>query len=74
MIFVKNFRGGREVNMINTVSKMNLSKKGWEGGGGQPQFGYVFIYTGFFLDVTPNAPSDGGVLCILYSLHDILSI
>ena len=32
MIFVKNSRGGREVNMINTVSKINLSKIGWEGG------------------------------------------
>ena len=38
MIFVKNSRGGREINMINTVSKINLSKQGWEGGG-QPQFG-----------------------------------
>ena len=28
MIFVKNSRGGREVNMINTVSKINLSKIG----------------------------------------------
>ena len=27
MIFVKNSRGGREVNMINTLSKI-----GWEGG------------------------------------------
>ena len=33
MIFVKNSRGGREVNTINTVSKINLSKVGWEGGG-----------------------------------------
>ena len=38
MIFVKNSTGGREVNMINTVSKINLSKInlskiGWEGGG-----------------------------------------
>ena len=33
MIFVKNSRGGREVNMINTFSKINLSKIGWEGGG-----------------------------------------
>ena len=24
--------GGREVYMINTLSKMNLSKTGWEGG------------------------------------------
>ena len=31
MIFVKNSMG--EVNMINTVSKINLSKIGWEGGG-----------------------------------------
>ena len=32
MIFVKNSRGGREVNIINTLSKINLSKIGWEGG------------------------------------------
>ena len=32
MIFVKNSRGGREVNMINTLSKINLPKIGWEGG------------------------------------------
>ena len=32
MIFVKKSRGGREVNMINTLSKINLSKIGWEGG------------------------------------------
>ena len=43
MIFVENSRGGKEVNMINTVSKIdlskiNLSKIGYEGGG-QPQFG-----------------------------------
>ena len=25
--------GGREVNMVNTLSKINLSKIGWEGGG-----------------------------------------
>ena len=28
MIFVKISRGGREVNMINTLSKINLSKLG----------------------------------------------
>ena len=33
MIFVKNSRGGREVNMINILSKINLSKIGWEEGG-----------------------------------------
>ena len=38
MIFVKISREGREVNMINTFSKMNLSKLGKEGGG-QSQFG-----------------------------------
>ena len=31
MIFVKNSRGGRELKMINTVSKINLSKIGWQG-------------------------------------------
>ena len=33
MFFVKKGRGGREVNMINTLSKINSSKIGWEGGG-----------------------------------------
>ena len=33
MIFVKNSRGGRDVNMINSLSKINLSKIGWDGGG-----------------------------------------
>ena len=33
MIFVQNSRGGREVNMINTLSKIDLSKIRWEGGG-----------------------------------------
>ena len=33
IIFVKNSRGEREVNMINTLSKIDLSKIGWEGGG-----------------------------------------
>ena len=33
MIFGKNSRGGREVNMINTMPKINLSKIGGEGGG-----------------------------------------
>ena len=33
MIFVKNSMGGREVNTTNTLSKINLSEIGWEGGG-----------------------------------------
>ena len=33
MILVKNSRGGTEVNMINTLSKKNLSKIGYEGWG-----------------------------------------
>ena len=33
MIFVKASRRGREVNMTNTLSKINLSKIGWEVGG-----------------------------------------
>ena len=32
MIFVKNSRGGTEVNMISTVSKINLSKIGYNSG------------------------------------------
>ena len=47
MIFVKNSRGGREVNMINTVSKINLSKIGWEAGAREVNLNldYVFKYT-----------------------------
>ena len=33
MIFSKISREGREDNMINTLSKINLSKIGWKGGG-----------------------------------------
>ena len=33
MILVKNSMGGKEFNMINTVSKINLSKIGWVVGG-----------------------------------------
>ena len=51
MIFVKNSRGGREVNMINTLSKINLSKVNLSKinlskiGGDNNN---VFKYTGFF--------------------------
>ena len=38
MLFVKNSRGGREVNMINTVSKI-----GWEGGG---SLNILFVFFG----------------------------
>ena len=51
MIFVKNFRGGREVNMINTLSKIDLSKIGWEGGREvNLNLDNAFKYTGFFLE------------------------
>ena len=45
MIFVKNSRGGREVNMINTLSKI-----GWEGGGVNLNLDDVFKYTFFYGD------------------------
>ena len=49
MIFVKNSRGGREINMINTVSKINLSKIGWEGeGGGSTSIWIMFLNILFF--------------------------
>ena len=53
MIFVKNSRGGREVNMINTLSKINLSKIGWEGGGVNLNLDNVCKYAAFFFDGTP---------------------
>ena len=52
MIFVKNSRGGREVNMINTLSKINLSKIGGEGGGSTSIW---IMYTGFFFGRHPLA-------------------
>ena len=48
MIFVKNSRGGREVNMINIVSKINLSKIGWEGGGSTSIWIMSLNILGFF--------------------------
>ena len=54
MIFVKNSRGGREVNMINTVSKINLSKIGGEGGGSTSIWIMYVNILSFFLDGTPN--------------------
>ena len=46
MVFIKNSRGGREVNMINTLSKINLSKTGWKGGRGVNLYlDNVFKYT-----------------------------
>ena len=54
MLFVKNSRGGREVNMINTVSKVNLSKIGWEGGGSTSIWIMSLNILGV-LQVTPKA-------------------
>ena len=48
MLFVKNSRGGREVNMINTVSKI-----GWEGGG-STSIRIMYLNILFFFDVTPK--------------------
>ena len=52
MIFVKNSLGGREVNMMNTLSKNNLSKIGWEGGG-STSIWIMSLNILFFLDGTP---------------------
>ena len=48
MIFVKNSRGGREVNMINTLSKI-----GWEGGGSTSIWIMSLNILFVFLDGTP---------------------
>ena len=53
MIFVKNSLGGREVNMMNTLSKNNLSKIGWEGGGSTSIWIMSVNILFFFLDGTP---------------------
>ena len=54
MIFVKNSRGGREVNMINTLSQINLSKIGWEGGGPTSIWIMSLDILLFFFDGTPK--------------------
>ena len=46
--------GGREVNTINTVSKINLSKIGWEGGGSTSIWIMSVNILGGFFDGTPN--------------------
>ena len=51
MIFVKNSKGGREVNMINTLSKIDLSKIGWEGWG-SISIWIMSVNVMFFLEVT----------------------
>ena len=53
MIFVKNSRGGREVNMANTLSKINLSKIGKEGGGSPSMWTMSVNIPFVFFDVTP---------------------
>ena len=56
MIFVKNSRGGREVNMINILSKINLSNIGWEGGREvNINSDNVFKYTGGVFESTPKS-------------------
>ena len=55
MIFVKNSRGGREVNMINTVSKINLSKIGQEGGGSTSIWIMSLNMLFVFLDIIPKS-------------------
>ena len=65
MIFVKNSRGGREVNMMNIVSKINLSKIGWEVNLNSDN---VFKCTGFFFGDYPL----GQILIIL--LHKCNSV
>ena len=52
--FVKNLRGGREVNIINTLSKNNLSKLGEEGGGSTSIWTMSTNILFFFIDVTPK--------------------
>ena len=51
MIFVKKSRGGREVNMINTLSKI-----GGEGGGSTSIWIMSVIILFFFFDGTPKDP------------------
>ena len=57
MIFVKDSRGGREVNMINNVSKINLSKIGREGRGSTSIWIMSLNILFDFFDSTPNIES-----------------
>ena len=53
MIFVNKSAGGREVNMINTVSKINVSKIGGKGGSTSIWIMSLNILLLFF-DATPK--------------------
>ena len=48
MIFVKISRGGGEVNMVKSLSKINLSKIGQEGGGSLSIWTMSVNIQGFF--------------------------
>ena len=68
MIFVKNSRGGREVNMINTLSKINLSKIGWEGGRSTSIWIMSLNILGFFLEYpSGTTPCIEAACCCLKS-------
>ena len=54
MIFVKNSLGGREVNKMNILSKNNLSKIEWEGGGSTSIWIMSVNILFVFFDVTPK--------------------
>ena len=49
MIFVKNSRGGREVNMINTLSKNKFAQNRVGGRGVNLNLDNVFKYAVFFI-------------------------
>ena len=53
MIFVKKSRGGMEVNMVNTLSKINLSKNRVGGRKVNLNLDNVFKYTVFFFGDYP---------------------
>ena len=54
MNFVKNSKGGREVNMMNPLSKNCLSKIGYEGGESTSICTMSVNILFFFFDVTPK--------------------
>ena len=60
MIFVKNSRGGREVNMINTLSKI-----GGEGGGSTSIWIMSLNILFLFLEIIPKPcyPAPPGISC-----------
>ena len=67
--FVKNLTRGREVNIINTLSKNNLSKLGEEGGGSTSIWTMSTNILFFFIDVTPKDLVNFELFEFIFKVH-----